>query len=109
MDRFWYALGDTNRIVLEIRTVFDQSLLPPSLQTRLLENTSVPDQDTSQLFETWMEEHVTEMKKMEVMENTFVGKPKNVVAIPSSIADDDNASYITSSRFRWITSCPYNW
>ena len=54
----------------------------------------MPDQDTSQLFETWMEEHVTEMKKMEVMENTFVGKPKNVVAIPSSIADDDNASDI---------------
>lgn len=75
MDSFWSALRDTTLAISDIRAVFDQSPLPSSLQSKLLENISTLDKDTRALLKSWMKGHLKEFKKMEeIVEMTLKNK-----------------------------------
>lgn len=77
MNNFWSALGDTTKVVLDIRAVFDQSPLPPDLQTKLLASTFAPDDNARALIKSWVKRNPKGIKWMEAtIENTIKNKAK---------------------------------
>lgn len=65
MKNFWSVLGDTTKTVSNIGAIFVKNPMTSTLQAKLLESTSNPNQDARGLIEAWIKKNpkvVEEMK-----------------------------------------------
>jgi hypothetical protein len=80
VDKFWFALGDTIKIVKEVRTIFDEHPMPLSLRRQLLENVPASSPD----LEKWVQRNREAVIQMEELVETALRatqrkrRPRNV-------------------------------
>lgn len=82
VDNFWLALGDTIKLVKEVRTIFDEHPMPLTLRRQLLEDNygNPPD------LERWVRRNRDAVTEMETLVETAIrtsasGKPKRQVRL----------------------------
>ena len=81
VDSFWFALGDTIKLVKEIRTIFDEHPISLTLRRQLLDNTSVNLQD----LERWIRRNREAVKGMEALVESAIRTNTRKVRFPNSL------------------------
>ena len=64
---FWFAMGDTTKVIRDIYTVFQEHPLSISVRSQLLEVTSVLDKADKEKFDKWLSVHGTAVKEIETI------------------------------------------